>query len=497
MKGVSVVWFKRDLRLRDHAALYAAWKSGQPVLLVYCVEPEFLNHPDTAARHLRFVVQSLAQMRLELEPYGHSVFEFSGGIEDLLHHLLQQGYQPQLFSHQETGLWTTYQRDLRVQQWCKDRGVVWTEFPTNGIIRGLKERSRWEATWRKRVEQEPFPAVHAELVHFDGVSVGMLHTGLLAAHAASLSEDGDARVFQPGGEAAGWAYLNSFVRDRLRTYRRSISNPQAARRGCSRLSPYLAWGNLTVRQVMHALADADPPWRQDLQFFVSRLHWHCHFIQKFESECRLEWENLNTGFDAIRTELRPDWVEAWCAGKTGFPMIDASMRSVCATGYLNFRMRSMLVSFLTHHLWQPWQAGVHHLAQQFLDFEPGIHYPQFQMQAGTMGVNTLRIYNPVKQAEENDPDGSFLRQWLPELAELPLPFLREPWKMTELEMLSYGVRLGVDYPNRIVDHEEAARSAREFLWGTKRSPAARSQVGQILARHVSARKNAKRRGGQS
>ena len=154
MKSVSVVWFKRDLRLRDHAALYAAWKSGQPVLLVYCLEQEFLNHPDTAARHLRFVVQSLAQMRAELEPYDHSVYEFSGGIEDLLHHLLQQGYQPQLFSHQETGLWTTYQRDLRVQQWCKDRGVVWTEFPTNGIIRGLKERSRWEATWRKRVEDD-------------------------------------------------------------------------------------------------------------------------------------------------------------------------------------------------------------------------------------------------------------------------------------------------------------------------------------------------------
>ena len=159
-------------------------------------------------------------------------------------------------------------------------------------------------------------------------------------------------------------------------------------------------------------------------------------------------------------------------------------------------MRAMVVSFLTHHLGQPWKSGSDHLARLFLDFEPGIHYPQFQMQAGTMGVNTLRIYNPVKQAEENDPDGSFLRQWLPELAELPLPFLREPWKMTELEMLSYGVRLGLDYPNRIVDHEEAARKAREFLWGTKRSPAARSQVGQILARHVSARKNAKRRGGQ-
>ena len=119
MKSVSVVWFKRDLRLRDHAALHAAWKLGQPVLLVYCVEQEFLNHPDTAARHLRFVVQSLAQMRVELEPYGHTVYEFSGGIDDLLHYLLQQGYQPQLFSHQETGLWTTYQRDLPcMRNWC-------------------------------------------------------------------------------------------------------------------------------------------------------------------------------------------------------------------------------------------------------------------------------------------------------------------------------------------------------------------------------------------
>jgi deoxyribodipyrimidine photo-lyase len=232
---------------------------------------------------------------------------------------------------------------------------------------------------------------------------------------------------------------------------------------------------------MHALAEADPPWRKDIQFFVSRLHWHCHFIQKFESECRIEFENLNRGFDGIRSEIRPDWVDAWSSGQTGFPMVDAAMRSVCATGYLNFRMRSLLVSFLTHHLWQPWQAGVVHLARQFLDFEPGIHYAQFQMQAGTMGVNTLRIYNPVKQAEDNDPEGVFLRKWLPELAALPLPLLREPWKMTELEALSYRVRLGTDYPHRILDHEEAARHAREHLWGTKRSPQARSEVPAILA----------------
>jgi deoxyribodipyrimidine photo-lyase len=497
MQSVSVVWFKRDLRLRDHEALYQAYASNRPVVLLYCLEPEFLDDPHTAPRHVRFVAQSLAGIRAELAQFGHRLWEWSGSVEGALDALRVAGWHPHLYSHEETGLGITYQRDKRVKKWCTAHAVEWYEFPTNGVVRGLAHRGSWDASWKRRMEHPPVGVDLANLLSLpDGVLIPGFGEGMLEEFSQKFPVEAFAESRQPGGEAAGWAYLHSFVNGRLADYRKSISKPEAARRGCSRLSPYLAWGNLTIRQVMHALAEADPPWRKDIQFFVSRLHWHCHFIQKFESECRIEFENLNRGFDGIRSEIRADWVAAWSSGQTGFPMVDAAMRSVCATGYLNFRMRSLLVSFLTHHLWQPWQAGVVHLARQFLDFEPGIHYAQFQMQAGTMGVNTLRIYNPVKQAEDNDPEGLFLRKWLPELAALPLPLLREPWKMTEMESLSYGVRLGTDYPHRILDHEDAARHAREHLWGTKRSPEARSEVPAILAKHVrSAGKNPKRRGG--
>ncbi|MDZ7756530.1 MAG: FAD-binding domain-containing protein [Rhodohalobacter sp.] len=162
--------------------------------------------------------------------------------------------------------------------------------------------------------------------------------------------------------------------------------------------------------------------------------------------------------------------EAWRTGQTGFPMVDACMRSVNATGYLNFRMRAMLVSFLTHHLWLDWPKGSLHLAKQFLDFEPGIHYSQFQMQASTMGVNTIRIYNPVKQGYDHDPDGTFIREWVDELKGVPTELIHEPWKMSGMEQEMYECRIGVDYPEPIIpDIKESYKHASSVLWSKKGS----------------------------
>lgn len=198
----------------------------------------------------------------------------------------------------------------------------------------------------------------------------------------------------------------------------------------------------------------------------------------------MEFRDVNRGYEALEKPLNPDLVSAWKSGQTGFPLIDACMRCLAATGYINFRMRAMLVSFLTHHLWQPWQAGVEHLAGLFLDFEPGIHYPQFQMQAGVTGINTVRIYNPVKQAEDHDADGRFIKQWVPELEALDPPHVYAPWKLPPMEAVMLGFELGRDYPKPVVDLERAARRAREALYRHRAQPAVQREAMRILARHT-------------
>jgi deoxyribodipyrimidine photo-lyase len=215
-----------------------------------------------------------------------------------------------------------------------------------------------------------------------------------------------------------------------------------------------------------------------LRQFETRLRWHCHFIQKFEMEDRMEFEPINRGYKGWYLEPREDWQEAWEKGQTGFPLVDACMRCVTETGYLNFRMRAMLVSFLTHLLLQHWQRGAVFLGRQFLDFEPGIHYPQFQMQAGLTGINTIRIYNPIKQAEEHDSEALFIREWVPELVHVPLPFIFQPETMPR----EWRVKSG--YPEPIINLSEAHRKARETLWALQKRPEVQLESRRILGRHT-------------
>lgn len=459
----EVVWFKRDLRVRDHAPLAQAAARGR-VIPLYIIEPSLLAAPDFDACHWTFLHRSLAELREALAQLGQPLVVRQGEAVAVLQQLHQTHPIARLWSHEETGNALTYDRDRAVARWARAQSVEWRETPHGGVVRRLRSRDGWSRIWESRM-REPLAGTVAQLAPA-GIEAGPLPDAAALGRALGLAPDRRA-LAQPGGEQAAHDTLATFLAGRGKRYHREMSSPVTAFDSCSRLSAHLAYGTISTRQVVQQLRDRagrteDAEFRRALRAFDARLHWRDHFMQKLEDEPAIEFQNFVRGFDGLRENAHDaERFAAWAEGRTGYPMVDACMRCLHSTGWINFRMRAMLMSFAAYHLWLHWRPVGLHLAKLFVDYEPGIHWSQAQMQSGTTGINTLRIYNPTKQQEDHDPNRLFVDRWLPEL------------------------RAGGNYPAPIVEHAAAVRQARAKLAAFRRRPEVREEIRSVTEKHGS------------
>jgi len=469
---VQLVWFKRDLRSTDHRPLAEAAACG-PVIPLYVVEPEYWGQPDTSRRQYVATASALAELSARLEWLGAPLIIRIGTMVEWLGRIHRAIGLTRILAHEETGNAWTFARDRAVRRFCREAGIALVEYPQFGVVRGLRDRDEWGRLSQAILRAPPLPEP----------------SGLIAATRAPAGEIPSPEQLglaedlchqpQPGTRQSAVALLDSFFAGRGAHYRRAMSNPLAGADACSRLSVPLSTGAISIREALAICYGArngqSAVPRTAIESLISRLHWHCHFIQKLESEPQIEHRSVHPAHERARmmTVDNDPRLLAWATGQSGYPFADACMRSLIATGWLNFRMRAMVTSFAVHHLGLDWRACGLHLARLFTDYEPGIHWPQVQMQSGQTGINTPRIYNPVKQGLDQDPTGAFTRRWMPELAEVPLALLQTPWLA------------GSGHAGPIIDPGQAIRDARARLAQLRAEPGYRAASEVVFYRHGS------------
>ena len=474
---MNIVWIKRDLRLQDHRPLFEAELSGEEYMIVYLFEPSIISYKDTSIRHLQFIYKSLKVMNDGLKNYNRSVCIYEKEAIDTFKDLISKHNINTVYSYQESGIGITYERDKKLKSLFDRSRIKWCEYQRDGIVRGITNRKGWDKKWFATMKEKQIQNKYSKL------SGSEKNHNYLSKTLINKLEDYSTE-FQSPGEIEAHKLLNSFVETRGKNYSKYISKPAESRISCGRISPYLAWGNISVKQAYQYIKN-HPNYNTNKRSFngiLTRLKWRDHFIQKFEMEWQIETRCANKGFETLKRKSDSNHIKAWTEGRTGVPMVDANMRCLIKTGWINFRMRAMLVSFLCHHLDCDWRLGVYHMAQLFLDYEPGIHYSQFQMQAGTTGINAIRIYNPVKQGLDHDPSGDFIKKWIPELKSFKSEYVHEPSKVPPLLMdLEMPYK---NYPNPIVDVSLAANKARKKIWAHRKLESVKRENSRILSTHT-------------
>ena len=486
----NIFWFRHDLRLTDNTALYFCSRKEKSAA-IYIYDPNIIYGNNFSNLHLDFINDSLFHLSKAFKKQGAHLNIFYGDSIKVLKKIIDSHNVSHIFSHHEVRDLITKKINEKVNSLCSSSRVKWHQFQKNGVVRDLKNRDGWAYLWNKQMNSPLVPT--PSLSNFNKLKKS---GGIKSYKELKIRQINYEKTFN-GGEKAGKLQLKKFLNETGQTYSKDISSPLTAPSSCSRLSSYITYGNLSIRYIVKETKEKQialrrkksrDGWLGSLSAFSSRLRWHCHFIQKLEMQSSLENTNMVRSFDKIRTKPDIEFFKRWCKGEVGFPMVDACMRFLKNNGWINFRMRAMLVSFASYNLWLDWRMTSKFLSKYFIDYEPGIHYNQFQMQSGVTGINAIRIYNPIKQQADHDPDGLFVKKWIPELKDVPNDYLQYPHLMSDSLQKKTGCIIGKSYPAPIVDFKLSALNARKEIFSVKSLDITKKQSNIAYEIHGSRRK---------
>ena len=477
----KIIWFRYDLRISENNAFTNAVKDGN-VLPIFIFDKGLFKLETSSSFHLKFIKDSLNDLKNKLrKEYNSNLSIYYGNTNEILKYLIMkysvsEVYSNRIFKHK-------YLTDLdkKCENLLSDLNVKWILTNQFGIDLNHRKRFNWSYNWNKFIQTD---------VKFCKFNCKFINTNNDFNYNDIKTNKIDGKLVQPGGRDEAIKLLDSFVETRSENYQKEMSSPISGETACSRLSPHITYGTISLKEIHTQITDklkraCTINKRKSLTAFKSRLAWHCHFIQKLYDEPEIEHKNLNSAFDVLRKDFNQRHYKAWKKGMTGYPFIDACMRYLEKNGWINFRMRAMLVSFASYQLWLDWKKTSKHLAKLFTDYEPGIHYSQFQMQSGTTGINSIRIYNPIKQSLDQDPNGNFIKEWVPELENIQGKLIHEPWKLTYIDQKSINFKLGKDYPLPIVNNLETTKLAKDRIWKVKKSNEAQELSKLIVQKHAS------------
>ena len=462
---MDLIILNRNIRLRDNAAFFYG-SLNQNYRVIYPYDKNYWTSNGRSKVQLKFFLESLEELEGELKKLNSSIEIFEGDFTNLRNYI-EVNY-PNAKIHINHTTETNYHRNNFLA--FKDhynrhkRLFIYSDF---GVQTGSVNRDKWAFEWNKLMKKKLYDLPKPNIKFFvtDLINITEFKNKIKL----NLKNN-----IQRGGSSNAYDLLNSFLMDRSNGYSRNMSSPIEAEHSCSRLSPHISFGTISVREIFQKLESFYPfsNNKRDLNSFRKRLYWHCHFIQKLETEPDLESFSMHRMCDNLREKENEEFIEKWITGQTGFPFMDACIKYLRENGWINFRMRAMIMSFASYNLWQPWQITSPLLAELFVDYEPGIHIPQVQMQSGVTGINLPRIYSVTKQSRDQDKNALWIKKVIPSLA------MFEPDDI-------HDAKLNDDYIPPIVDLKESSKYARDKIWSVRKDQEFKNIARTVYLKHGS------------